>query len=273
MSSSFNVITASPLVATSVAVDLKPREHGAYAILLIPLATAILNIILSGSGISIVGLLVLVASLAGFFAHEPLLVALGHRGGKAQRDASGARGRTIGLLLLGSIAGVAAVALASTLVRLGLLACLIAAIVSLALAAARLHRTLGGQLFGVVGLSLPCVPILLAAEVPWQPTLLVWLAWLMGFVSTTLAVRGVIAAQKGQPRTTHWLVLSIVTASAGMFMLLGKWLPLAALPMVLASWILMLWPPPAKHLRRVGWTLVAVTSLTAGLLLIATQLV
>jgi len=38
---------------------------------------------------------------------------------------------------------------------------------------------------------------------------------------------------------------------------------LASLPMLCASWYLLLAPPPAKQLRRIGWTLVAVTVATA----------
>ena len=69
-----------------VTVDLKPKEHGAYAILIIPIATS-----LAISGVSVTGGAVAIASLAGFFAHEPLLVVLGRRGLRAKRDAPQAR--------------------------------------------------------------------------------------------------------------------------------------------------------------------------------------
>ena len=37
--------------------------------------------------------------------------------------------------------------------------------------------------------------------------------------------------------------------------------------MILASWCLLVWPPPAKHLKSVGWALVAATTAT-GLLIV-----
>ena len=42
---------------------------------------------------------------------------------------------------------------------------------------------------------------------------------------------------------------------------------LATLPMILASWCLLVWPPAAKHLKSVGWALVAATTAT-GLLIV-----
>ncbi len=244
-------------------VSLKPKEHGAYAIVMIPMLTALVT-----SGVSIVGVAVVVASLAGFFAHEPFLIALGHRGGRVRRDAPDARSRATRLLLLSVLAGSTAMWFGTPGVRIALVGCLLLAIASLTLAVARRHRTLGGQLFGVAGLSAPCVPILIAGGLPVQQALLVWSVWLLGFVSTTLAVRGVIAAQKRQPRTLHWSGLGLTTVAIVGAAWIGIWLPLATLPMIAASWGLMAWPPPAKYLKRVGWTLVAGTIATAAIVVI-----
>ena len=255
-------IEAGPRTA-SPSISLKPKEHGAYAIVTIPMLTALIT-----SGISLVGVAVVVTSLAGFFAHEPLLVTLGHRGGRVRRDAPGARPRAIGLLLLSVLAGTTAMWLGTPVVRITLVGCLLLAIASLTLAVARQHRTLGGQLFGVAGLSVPCVPILIAGGLSAQQSVLVWAVWLLGFVSTTLAVRGVIAAQKRQPRTLHWTGLGLTTVAIAGPAWAGIWLPLATLPMIAASWLLMAWPPPAKYLKRVGWTLVAGTIVTATIIVI-----
>ena len=70
-------IESAKIPRCDAAANLKPKEHGAYAILAIPIVTAILV-----TGPTVVGLCVAVASLAGFLAHEPLLVALGHRGAR-----------------------------------------------------------------------------------------------------------------------------------------------------------------------------------------------
>ncbi len=256
------VIEAAPRNA-SPTVSLKPKEHGAYAIVMIPILTALVT-----SDASIVGAAVVVASIAGFCAHEPLLVALGHRGRRVRRDAPVARSRATGLLLLSVLAGTTAMWFGTPGVRISLVGCLLLAIASLTLAVARQHRTLGGQLFGVAGLSVPCVPILIAGGLSVPQTLLVWSVWLLGFVSTTLAVRGVIAAQKRQPRALHWSGLGLTTVAIAGAVWAGIWLPLASLPMIAASWLLMLWPPPAKYLKRVGWTLVVGTITTAAIVAI-----
>jgi len=41
-------------------------------------------------------------------------------------------------------------------------------------------------------------------------------------------------------------------------------LPIATLPMLVMSWYLTLDPPPAKQLKRVGWTLVVGTIASAA---------
>lgn len=238
--------------------SLKPKEHGAYAILVIPILSSI-----AVAGVGLVGVAVAIASLAGFFAHEPLLVALGHRGPRAKRNSPAAKRRAQGLLMIAVVAGTLAMWMGSQAVRVSLLGCLILAGISFALAIGGRHRSLGGQLFGVLGLSIPCLPILLSGDLSVNRSLTIWAAWLVGFVSTTLAVRGVIAAQKQQSRTIHWGVLSMTTAGVAIAVMARIYLPLAAVPMIAASWYLMCNPPPARQLKRVGWTLVATTIVTA----------
>lgn len=240
------------------AANLKPKEHGAYAILGVPILTSLLI-----AGPTWVGLCVAVASVAGFLAHEPLLVALGHRGARAQRTTPAAR-RRLGVLLAVTIAGggVAMVA-GDTSVRWSLLGCGVLAVAGFALAIAAKHRTLGGQLLGVVGLSAPCVPILLAGEVSRSLTWQAWGAWLIGFTSTTLAVRAVIAAQKRQPRTLHGTAMGGLSILVAVLTFNGFTLPVVTLPMIGMSWYLMFDPPHARQLKRVGWTLVAGTVLSA----------
>ncbi|MEZ6081577.1 MAG: hypothetical protein R3C56_39680 [Pirellulaceae bacterium] len=78
---------------------------------------------------------------------------------------------------------------------------------------------LGGQLWGIVGLSVTCLPILLAGGLAVSVSLEIWTAWMIGFAATTLAVRSVIAAQKRKSRSIHWagistsLVLAALTVS------------------------------------------------------------
>jgi hypothetical protein len=97
--------------------------------------------------------------------------------------------------------------------------------------------------------------------------MMVWVAWLLGFSSTTIAVRSVIAAQKRQPRWTHATILSVNSLLIGSGILLGIYWPLVTLPMIALSWCLLIAAPPAKHLKRVGWTLVFGTIATAVLVI------
>ncbi len=253
--------TATIHITTEQAVPaakLKPKEHGAYAILGIPVVTALWI-----AGPTVVGFSVAVAAVTGFLAHEPLLVTLGHRGSRAQRTTPAAS-RQLAILLLITIAcGGVAIASGSTAVRWSLLLCGMLAIVSFALAIAGKHKTLGGQLFGVVGLSVPCVPIMLAGGLGISATQETWATWLIGFASTTMAVRGVIAAQKRQSRSVHWTAITGLSLLAGGLTLAGFRLPITTLPMIAMSWYLMLDPPPAKQLKRVGWTLVVGTIASA----------
>ncbi|WP_063825895.1 YwiC-like family protein [Rhodopirellula europaea] len=257
-----NLSTSNLSTETSVpapAAKLKPKEHGAYAILGIPIVTA-----LAIAGPSVVGACVAVAAVTGFLAHEPLLVSLGHRGSRAQRTTPAASRRLAVLLFVTLACGTMAIAMGSNVVRWSLAGCGILAVASFALAIAGKHKTLGGQLFGVFGLSVPCVPIMLADGFGISTTNEAWSTWLIGFTATTMAVRGVIAAQKRHSRLVHWTAMIGLTLLVTGLTLAGFRLPIATLPMLAMSWYLMFDPPPAKQLKRVGWTLVVGTIASAA---------
>jgi hypothetical protein len=144
------------------------------------------------------------------------------------------------------------------------------AVVSFSVAIAGKHRTLAGQLLGVAGLSIPCLPMLLAGGMGISISLEVWGTWLIGFLSTTIAVRSVIASQKRQSRLFHISTLAFLTLSVLLATVVGKLeLPIVTTPMLAMSWYLLWSPPPAKYLKRVGWTLVAGTVATAVWMAIA----
>jgi hypothetical protein len=241
--------------------NLKPKEHGAYAILAIPIATGLIV-----GGPTVVGLLVTVASIIGFLSHEPLLVLWGHRGGRALRAAPQAKFRLWMQLGITLCTGIAALLIANTSVRIALAGCLVLAVISFAVALLGKHRTLAGQLWGVISLSAPCVPILLASGMDVEESFGIWAIRLIGLTATTVAVRGVIATQKRQSRINLWSALAIVSLAAvlGLVMRLDEMV--AVLPMVAPSWYLMLKPPAPKYLKRVGWTLVGAT-LATGILI------
>lgn len=250
-----NVMTGT---SADAAVKLKPKEHGAYAILGIPIFSSYMI-----AGPTLVGSCVALASVAGFVAHEPLLVWLGHRGARAQRTAPAAPMR-LGVLVTVTVAcGAIAMVRGAASVQWSLVGCGVLAFVCFAIAIVGKHRTLGGQLAGIFGLSVPCVPILLAGDLPIASTMEAWGTWLIGFTSTTMAVRGVIAAQKRQSRTIHWLAMAGISTLVVALTFRGFVIPVVTLPMIVMSWYLMFDPPHAKHLKRVGWTLVVGTVLSA----------
>jgi len=247
----------------ATATSLKPKEHGAYAILAIPLVTALLL-----AGPTFVGLLVTAAAVAGFLANEPLLVVCGHRGRRAMRAAGTAKPWLWGQLGLATICGAAALAIGPPLVRAVLLGCLLLAIIGFAFSLRGHHRSLASQLWGTVALSAPSVPVLLASGCNRATAVAIWLVWIVGFLSTTVAVRGVIAAQKRQARGLLWMIL--ISASLTCALLLWGLTDgaLAAAPMIAMSWYLMLEPPPARKLKQVGWSLAGATVFTGVLIVL-----
>lgn len=170
------------------------------------------------------------------------------------------------LLAITTGSGIVAFLLGSQMVRLALVGCLALAVVSFLVALSGRHRSLGGQLWGVVGLSAPSVPISLTGDIDSRAAMVIWLIWLLGFTSTTVAVRGVIAAQKRRPRLVHWLILTGASLWMTILVIGHSYEPLIVLPMLIPSWYLMLLPPPARYLKRVGWALVVGTVATGSLI-------
>ncbi len=257
MSATFTATQTAAIRTPSVA-KLQPKEHGAYAILGVPLVTALLI-----SGFSLSGIFVAIAAVAGFLAHEPLLVVWGQRGARAKNATPAAMRRLVLLLAITIGGGSVSLLLGTTSVVIALLGCGMLAVSSFVLAMRGQHRTLGGQLWGVIGLSVPCVPILLSGEVPLAQTLEIWLTWLIGFAATTIAVRGVIAAQKRRSTSLYLAVVLGLSVIVAVLATIQHSRTIAALPMLVISAYLVLQPPPAKHLKRVGWTLVFGTVCTA----------
>ena len=245
---------------------LYPKEHGAYAMLGIPLVTA-----LAASGITVAGVCVAIAAVAGFCANEPLLVACGHRGGRVQHSTPQAKGLFVGLFALAGSACLIALIVGNFSMRVGLGVFLVFAVISLAFSIAGQNRKTAVHLWGMLSLSLPCVPILLSANASVTTSLSFWAVWLIGFAATTLAVRGMMARQKHESRWWHLLALAVLTALIGVgaccAFSAASWL-LVTLPMIAVSWYLLILPPPIKQLKRVGWTMVVGTLSTAILTLV-----
>jgi len=237
-------------------VRLHPKEHGAYAIVGVPLVTALII-----TGINVVALLTIIATVAGFLANEPLMVYWGQRGKRAQRIATSAGSRLLTLLFVAVLAGAIAFWLGSSSVRLGLAACLIFAVAGLVLSATGWQRTLTAQLTGIIGLTLPTTVVLLAGGLDDELALRLSSAWVLGRICTTIAVRSMVARQRA---VTHHrvpqvndviLFLAVVACAAGTLYGFVEWMLIS--PLAVTAIYLRIRPPATKHLGRVGYTLLS----------------
>lgn len=249
--------------------SLAPKEHGAYGQLALPLLAALASVRPTLAAVAFA----LAAGLA-FAAHEPLLLALGHRGPRAlEEDGARARARLLAL-------GLAALAAAAGAALLAPRAALLGALLPIALAAAlapllarRLERSLPGELLAASALAAAALPVGLAAGLPLPAALASWAAWALGFAATTASVRGVIARQKGheEPVLAALLLPTVALAAAPIAHPAGT-LVLAGAPLALSAWASHLARPHPRALRRIGWALVGASAATAAWLVAAVRL-
>ena len=251
---------------------LIPREHGAYGQLLMPLAVALVI-----GGVTAGALALATAAVSAFLAHEPLLVLLGHRGGRASREQAVAARRS--LLLFGVVALVAgslAVALVPLRARPALVVPVVLAFGAAGLAALGHERTTGGEVVVALALTSVSFPVVMAGGVPVQSAATVAAVFAAAFVSATVAVRAVIAhatkSSHGPGRTfaaavVTFLALGLVTTAVyGGIARAAIW---AVAPACVFALVLVATMPSPRHLRRIGWTLVGATAAAAVVLIAA----
>lgn len=242
--------------------QLYPKEHGAYAILGVPLASALVI-----GGLSVVAVLTTVATIAGFVAHEPLMVAMGRRGHRAQSATPQASLRLMSLTLIAFLSGGTAFWLGSFEVRLALTVCLLFAGFAFVMSVAGLHRTLAAQLIDIMSLTLPSSVVLLAGGIHFSLVARFWFAWIIGRVATTTAVRSTIASQRASiqkhiPRINDLLLAATVASCVvGILSGLNEWI--AITPLLGAGIYLRYRPTRIIHLRQLGWALLAVNVFSA----------
>ncbi|QDT67488.1 hypothetical protein MalM25_03870 [Planctomycetes bacterium MalM25] len=216
-----------------------------------PLATAL---IVAGPAWASLG--VALAAVAGFLAHEPLLVIRGRRGLRAQREAPAAKQWLWAYALIATTGSSLAFGLGSSAVRWSLLCCGAIATAGFALAWAGKHHSRAGQAFGAVGLSAPCVPILLSeSEASIATAAEFWATWLIGLAAAMIAVNSVLAPAKRLARPTATGLLFLLGVATAILQAIGCHLPMAVIPVFGLAMTLLLYPPRPKHLKRVGWTL------------------
>jgi hypothetical protein len=266
-----------------------PNDHGAYAMLLVPMLLGFILAALHGPAVKtnspVVMLLFAVAALALFLVSEPLSTLARPRASAAARE----RALRWGSLYLG-VAGLAGVPLL-VIWRLWVLGAFLLAPVALILlflgaVKGRKQRTLGVRLPTIVGLTLsgPAAYYVVGGSLD-APAWGLWAACAVYFAGTIFNVRAWFDANRqlksgvAQPRLPGWLVAAILLylGMGGLVIAGCAWsgaLPWAALlafvPSVLrAGWTL--WRVPVHiSIQRVGLLELGQSTLFA-LLLITTM--
>lgn len=248
--------------------SLAPREHGAWGQLGLPLLVAHLT-----GPATAAGWLFTAGAIAAFLAHEPFLVTIGRRGPRA-RQADGARAHRILLIAagIGAVAMTAGLVLAPVAARVALIGCgLLGLLVRGKIVRGR-ERSLLGELLVATTLPALAVPVAMAAGQSASGAVGTWLVWMLGATAATCAVRdGIAHFKQGRPLARRLLPIGLVAIAGGAAVAgpLWGWEQLAASsPMVVASLTLALRPPHPRHLRRVGWTLVAASVATTVALVV-----
>jgi hypothetical protein len=253
---------------------LLPKEHGAYGQLTLPLVTA-----LSVAGPSTAGLLMTVSAVAAFVAHEPVAVLLGLRGVRARRELRGAAIRWLaGSVGIAVAAGTSACLAIAGDVRWSVAVPLVPSVLlGIAMVQGR-EKSWYGELAAALAFAGLAVPVTMAAGASLNSAVAVTAPFVFLFVTSTLAVRTVILRVRGggSPRAVI-ATRRTVFAIAGVGVACLGWLTavdvlpgptlVASAPGLLTALIIAVRPPAPTRLRTVGWTLVAVSILTAAIVI------
>ena len=255
-------------------IALLPKEHGAYGQMAFPLVTG-----LAVAGLALPALLTALAIVTGFLAHEPALVLLGLRGPRAKREL--ARPAALWLAIIGTIAivaGLLALGVAPAHVRWTFALPLVPAALLVIAIATRQEKSWHAEVAVALTFSLAAVPLCLAAGTSSRTALAVAVPFALLFVAGTLAVRTVILRVRGggDPRGTARtrlavILLTVVAPSALALAAASGRLPwvavLAAAPGLVLSLVVALSSPSPARLKAIGWSLVAASTLAAGIVI------
>ena len=245
--------------------SLWPREHGAYAQLAAPLATA-----LAIATPSVGGVLLASAACCAFLTNEPLLVLRGHRG-RRMRDEHGSRAaRRLAITASAAAAGGGlGLAFAPAAAAISLVVAAPAAFMFL-LAWLRAERSWWGELVAAIALPAAGAPVMVASGITRQTAIMIWLAWSLGFACSVVAVHRVLARHR-KPSTWRDPVIVVAlgaVASSTLAAALVQPLFLASTLLAVTAAALAASPPSARHLRLIGVVLTA-ASVVAGSVIVA----
>jgi len=262
---------ATASLAASAPRSLLPQEHGAWGQLAMPLITG-----LALAPTTVPAALLAAATVLAFLAHEPWLVAIGHRGERA-RSADGPRALRLllGLAAAAAVAGATGLWLAPPAARLAALVpgTLAAAVVLLVLL--ERERSLLGELTVATALAGAGGVVALASGAPLATAAAPFAAWTIAFGGSAFAVQTILVRARSRGERDvgrlHALAVAAWTVSGSAAALasgLGGIVPLAVLPTALLSLAVCLLPVPATRLRQVGWALVGTSCATLGILML-----
>jgi hypothetical protein len=251
---------------------LLPHEHGAYGQIAFPLITALVV-----AGVSIAGLLLAVAVIAGFLAHEPAAILMGLRGSRVKRELnqSATRWLAVWLALVGG-AGLATAVMIDPSARWSLAVPAIPAVLLVIAMVGGREKSWYGETAAATAFAGVAVPLTLAAGAPIDVAWTVAIPFALLFITTTWAVRVVILRVRGggDPAAVSAARRSTLTVSLGALAIIvtmttAGWLApallISAAPGLVTATVVAARPPSASRLRSLGWSLVAVSTLTAVL--------
>jgi hypothetical protein len=248
-----------------------PHEHGAYAELLFPIITVFLG------GVPTTSTWLLgIAAIACFLANEPLLVLVGQRGRRAQREAGDRAKRALLVsVLVASAAGIAGLVLAPRPAQFSIVLPLLMGATLVMLAIQGLERSLFGEALAATALPSIAVPLGLSAGLDLSAALAVAAIWAVAALLGTSVVRLTVARTKAKSDHDFRVVslervalIAVCLAVIGIGVAapfgsrVGLWVLAAAVPVAVVVLIMAALRPTAHRLRLMGWSLVAANLLS-----------
>lgn len=251
---------------------LFPREHGTYGQIAFPLITA-----LAIGDASLSSILLAVAATAGYLAHEGFVVLLGRRGSRARREQGAVAWRSLAIFGgTAAVAGAAGVLTASATARLGCTVALALSALAIVIAWLGHERSGSGEITAGAALASWAIPVSLAGGASWDQAIPVWAIWTILFAAATLSVRGVIARstrRDPRPAVTGAVALAAASIVVSISLVRSDLVPAATiagvLPMAALVSVVAIARVSAKHLRRIGWSYIAVSAATMLALIVA----
>lgn len=243
-----------------------PKEHGAYAQLLMPLAS------LSGlAGLGGAAVAFGAAAVTAFFAHEALALAAGLRGSRA-RQAFGVQAKLRAWGMGGSALVMAGLglALAPPLAWWSCAGLAVGVGLTGVLVWVGWEKSLPGELWVAGVLVSAGLPGALASGLPLAFALQVVAMWWLTFGLGICSVHGLLRQARGAGQGLRRLSggLGAVAIGAGIWLGLGGWsVAWALLPPGALSLALPWSGVGARRLKQVGWSMVAADSLAFAWLL------